>query len=127
MLIALMTIFFLGGGSFGPMLYIDAARDNAKSAIVDDDQRKVVRDDLKSMSKRAKEHAKSVENLTKDLRKQFGDIAVGEAELDVYWDQAFALNESFSEDFIDMRFALRDKVSREEWSALFPTDSNDMQ
>ncbi len=127
MLIALMTILFLGGSSFGPMLYIDEARDNAKSAIMDDDQRKLVRDDLKSMKKRAKQYAKSVKGLTKDLRKEFGDHAVGEADLDVYWDQVFALNVSFSDDIIDMRFELRDKVSREEWSALFPADSNDTQ
>lgn len=127
MLIALMTILFLGGSSFGPMLYIDEARDNAKSAIIDDDQRKLVRDDLKSMKSRAKQYTKSVDGLTKDLRKEFGDRAAGEADLDVYWDHVFALNESLSEDLIDMRFALRDKVSREEWAGLFPVDSSGTQ
>ena len=127
MLIALMTIFILGGGSFGPMVYFDEARDNAKSAIIDDDQRKLVRDDLKSMKSRAKQYTKSVKGITKDLQKEFGDHAAGEADLDVYWDQVFALNASLSEDIIDMRFALRDKVSREEWTGLFPLDSSDAQ
>jgi len=127
MLIALITIFFLGGSSFGPMLYIDEARDNAKSAIIDADQRKLVRDDLKSMKSRAKQYTKSVKDLTKDLQKEFVEHEVDEADLDVYWDQIFALNASLSEDVIDMRFALRDKVSCEEWSALFPVDSSDAQ
>ena len=41
MLIALYTIVILGGGgTFCPMVFIDEALDNTKTAIVDDDRRK---------------------------------------------------------------------------------------
>jgi len=123
MLIALLTILFLGGGTYGPMLFIEEASDTAKTAIVDADRRKMVQADLKLMQKRTKQHSKSTKGLTKHLKREFGDYDAGDADLDVYWDQIFSLNAEYSADIADMRFAMRDKLSREEWEALFPATS----
>lgn len=122
MLIALLTIFFLGGGDFGPITFIGEASDNVKTAIVDADKRKEVSATLKAAKSRSKDYVKEINGLSKSLRKRFADHDVSDEDLDGYWSQAHELNLKYSEDLVDIRFALRDQVTREEWEGLFPAE-----
>ena len=120
MIAAIITILILGGGAFGPMIYIDEARDNAKTAISDEDQQTQVRADLKEMKGRTKDYMKAMNKLIKGVRKEFGVHAVDSANLDAQWNQLLTLNKSYSEDIMNMRFELRDQLTREQWAGLFP-------
>ena len=125
MLIAIMTILFLGGsGVFGPIAFVDEAIDNAKIAISDDDHRKATVAELKAINKRSKEYMKAVKGLGKDLNSYFSEHEVDNEEIEATWNSIFELNEEYSRDIIEMRFELRDQLSREEWRALFPAEVN---
>jgi hypothetical protein len=125
MLIALYTIFVLsGGGSFGPMVFIDEALDSAKIVIVEDDRRKEATVALKAMNKRSSEYTKATKKLAKDLGPDTDDRDVSDEELDVFWDKIITLNSEYSNDLVNMRFQLRDQLSREEWEGLFPVQKS---
>ena len=123
MLAAIITILILGGGgAFGPMVFIDEARDNVENVITDEEQLKAVRADLKAMKGRAKDYSKAMNKLTKDYRKEFGDHDIQGDTMDAYWGQLLSLNETYSKDLTAMRFDLRDQMTREQWEALFPLE-----
>jgi len=120
MALALYTIFVLsGGGTFGPMVFIDEALDSAKVAIVEDDRRKEATATLKAMRKRSSEYTKATEKLAKDLGPDTDDRDVSDEDLDEFWDKMVKLNSDYSNDIVEMRFQLRDQLSREEWEAMF--------
>ena len=124
MLVALFTIFFLGGGSpFGPMLFIDDAMKNTKTVIVDKDQQKEVKASLKAIKKRAKQYNSDVKKNLKALTAEDNAHEVSPEAIEAFWTEVFELNDQFSQDFLEMRFALRDQVSREEWAGIFPSDA----
>lgn len=121
MLIALYTIFILGGGgTFGPMVFIDEALDNTKTAIVDDDRRKEAIVTLKAMKSRTKQHTKAIKGLSKDMDSSMGGHEFADEEIDAIWDRYFDLNTEYSKDIVEIRFQLRNQVTREDWEAMFP-------
>lgn len=121
MLIALYTIFVLGGGgSFGPMIFIDQAMDNTKTVIVDKDRQKEVTASLKAMKSRAKDYSSDMKKNIKGLSPTSNPHEENAAELEAFWAEVFELNAQYSNDIIDMRFELRDQLSREEWEGMFP-------
>lgn len=123
MIIALLTILFLGGGgSFGPMDFFDQAKDTAKTAIVDDDQRDEVQATLKTMTSRAKDYSKDANKVTTNLRKGFGDHEASTEHFTDIFAEISALNTAYSNDIVEMRFDLRDQVTREQWADLFPVE-----
>ncbi len=123
MLAAIITILILGGGgAFGPMIYLDEARENAETVITDEDQQKEIRADLKEMKGRTKDYLKAMNKLIKSTRKEFGVHDVDNANLNEQWDQLLTLNKSYSEDIMNMRFELRDQLTREQWAGLFPAN-----
>ncbi len=123
MLLALYTIFVLGGGgAFGPMLYISDAMDNTKTVIVDKDRRKEVNTSLKEMKGRASDYNKAVQGVLKGLNPDGNSHDVTTEELEAFWSDVFELNSQFSSDFVEMRFGLRDQLSRDEWEGIFPAE-----
>ena len=125
MLIALYTIFFLGGGStFGPMDFIDEALDNTNSAIVDDDRRKEATASLKTMKTRTKQHTKAIKGLSKEFDSNMSEHEFADEEIDAIWDHFFDLNSEYTRDVVEIRFEFRDQVTREEWELMFPTSES---
>jgi len=125
MLIALYTIFFLGGGgAFGPMDFIDEALDNTKSAIVDDDRRKEATASLKTMKARTKQHTKAIKGLSKEFDSGVSEHDIADEDIDAIWDQFFVLDSEYAGDIVEIRFELRDQVTREEWELLFPASES---
>ena len=123
MIIALLTILFLGGGgSFGPMDFFDQAKDTAKTAIVDDDQRDEVQATLKTMTSRAKDYSKDASKVMNNVRKGFSDHEARTGHYEDIFTEMNALNTAYSNDIIEMRFDLRDQVTREQWADLFPVE-----
>jgi len=120
MLIAIYTIFFLGGGgTFGPMNFIDEALGNTKAAIVDDDRRKDATASLKTMKARTKQHTKAIKGLSKEFDSSMGEHEFADEGIDATWDKFFDLNSEYTRDIVEIRFELRDQVTREEWELMF--------
>jgi hypothetical protein len=121
MLLALYTIFVLGGGgTFGPIVLFDQALDNAKVVIVEDDRRKEAKTTLKAMKKRSSDYTKAGKKLANNLGFEKDDRHLSDDDVEVFWDKLLELNSQYSDDIVEMRFGLRDQLSSEEWAGLFP-------
>lgn len=119
MLAALIGILFLGGSSTQLLENIDAYQDRVKTVISDSDRRKEALTVLKSMEKRTKSRNKMVKNTNKQLSKLLGDHGVADAELDTVWDGYMQGIEAYHRDMIDIRFDLKQHVSKREWETIF--------
>ncbi|MEL7538097.1 MAG: hypothetical protein AAFZ58_08545 [Pseudomonadota bacterium] len=120
MLVALFTYLLLGGGdSFGAMPYIELARANLNATITDDEQRAATEEILLAIETRAAAQADDVASLSANLQGQFGSRDLDAAAIDALWEEYFETNADYADDMLDLRFQLRDEVSREQWSNLF--------
>ena len=123
MIVALLTILFLGGGSTTAFLdYIADSKDAVKIVMVKDERQKEVLNILKLVEKRSNGHNKQVKKTIKDLGKQIEGREANTAAIAAISDRYFEDLESYSSDILDLRFKLKELVSREEWAQLFPEE-----
>jgi hypothetical protein len=122
MLIALVTILILGGSATGMLDYIAYTQDTVKVVMEKDDQRKEVLDTLKTMKKRTDAHNKMVKGASKDMNKVLSSDEVTDADIDTIWDEYFAQRATYNRDMLDLRFQLKDQMTREEWQQVFAGD-----
>jgi hypothetical protein len=122
MLIALLTILLLGGSSTGMLDYIADTQDTVKVVMEKDDRRKEALGTLKSMKKRAGAHNKMVKRTSKDMNKTLSGDEVTDADIDTIWDAYFSQRAAYNQDMLDLRFQLKDQVTREEWQQIFADD-----
>ncbi len=123
MLIALFTILFLGAsGNTGVLDFIADTQDEVKLVMDKDDRRKEALSTLKAIKKRTEAHNKVVKGTSKDLNKALADNDVTEADIDTIWFRYFAQREAYNRDVLDLRFQLKDQMTREEWQQVFAGD-----
>jgi len=122
MLIALLTILLLGGGSTAALAYIADTQDNVKIVMAKDERRKDALSTLKAMKKRTNARNKQVRRSMKDLRKELGQDNVGAADIDAIWDTYFAKEDQYDHDMLDLRWELKGHINREEWQETFSGD-----
>ena len=120
MLIALFTIFFLGGGSSGVLQYIGDTQDAVKSVMPKGDEQEATLSTLKAMKKKTNALNKVAKRAAKEIDKVFSDHDTTDADLDEIWDGYFAELDKHNHDMLDLRFELKESVSREEWQVIFP-------
>ena len=119
MLIALFTIMFLGGSESATLDFIADTQDNVKLVMEKDDRRKEALVTLKAMKKRAEAHNDVVKTSSKDLNRSLGNIEDQYEEIDTTWYRYFAQREAYNRDMLDLRFELKDQLTREEWQEVF--------
>ncbi len=122
MLIALMTILFLGGSTTGLLDFIAQTEDNIKIVMEKDARQKGALATVKEMKKRTKARNKQVNKSRKDLSKVLADPEATGADIDATWDTFYAEVESYNADMLDLRFELRDRLTRDEWQQVFSAD-----
>jgi len=122
MLIALLTIFFLGGGCTVMLRYIADTKDNVKTVMVKDELQHEALAVLKAMKKRANAQDKQVKRTEKGLKELFENHESAAAEIDAVWAEHFASMDQYNDDMLDLRFELKEHVNSEEWEAIFPGD-----
>ena len=122
MLIALFTILILGGSNTGTLDFIADSQDEVKVVMEKDDRRKEALSTLKAMKKRTEAHNKVVKGTSKGLNKALADNDVTEADIDTIWYRYFAQREAYNRDLLDLRFQLKDQMTREEWQQVFAGD-----
>ena len=118
MLVALFTILILGGGGSGMLDFIAVTQDDVKAVMEKDDRRKQVLATLKAMKKRVTAHNKAFKQTSKDLDKALST----DADIDAIWEASFALRIKYNGDMLDMRFQLRDQLTRDEWQQVFASE-----
>ncbi len=119
MLIALFTILILGGSSTGMLDYIADTQDNVKVVMQKDDRRKEAIGTLKAMKKRANAHNKMVKGVSKDMKKILSSEELTDASFDTIWDEYFSQRASYDRDMLNLRYQLKDQMTREEWQQVF--------
>ena len=123
MLIALFTILFLGGGSATQLLGdISEVQDRVKIVMPKDDQRNEALSVLKTVEKRTKSRNKMVQSTVKQMGKELENHGVTDADIDAVWNDYVQGVDEFHRDMIDLRFELKQHISREEWQQVFGGD-----
>ena len=111
MLIALLTLLFLGGGGSSAVLAeIAESRSEIKEVVVDDERRDAALDTLKDMKARQKAHSKDVRSTIKALKKELKGASDSEV-VDATWDAYFTAMQATNADMIELRFELRDQLT----------------
>lgn len=124
MLIALLTLLFLGGGSVTAVLvYVADSEDAVKAAVFDDDRRKAAVGTLKEMKSVAKNQSKIIQETIKELKPYVGDQVSDDADVEALWGDYFERMQVTDQEMLDLRFTLRDQLSREEWEQVFGESS----
>ena len=119
MLIALITILFLGGSSTGMLDYIADTQDTVEVVMEKDDRRKEALGTLKSMKKRTNARNKMVKRASKDMSTTLSSDAATDTDIDTVWDAYFAQRAAYNQDMLDLRYQLKDQLTREEWQQVF--------
>ena len=127
MLIAIMTILFLGGGSNMFLDFVSETKGEVKEVVQDEDRRDAALDTLKLMKKEASARNKSTKKLSKLIAKQVKDGGPTTSELETAWSDHYETVDGYYARMIDLRFELRDSVTREEWQQIFATEKSTEQ
>jgi len=122
MLIALITIMLLGGGSSAVLSFVADTQDSVKTVLPKGERQQAALGTLKGMKKRTNAHQKHLKKAGKNLIKALEGSDPGEPEIEELWAAHFAEIEGFNDDLLDLRFELRDQLTREEWNAIFSNE-----
>jgi uncharacterized protein YnzC (UPF0291/DUF896 family) len=120
MLVALITILFLGGGIDDAVLdYVKYTRGNVKEIVADNERQSDAQATLKEMKKLTKDYAKSNRKTFKSLLSAMDTVDAETVVIDSIWSDYAESVDSYNAQMIDLRFELRDSLTREEWQAIF--------
>ena len=119
MLIALLTMMLLGGTPTALLDDLGHVQDEVKVVMPKNDQRKAALDVLKQMEKRTKDQNKQVDGFRKGMQKLLSAHAFSTDPIDQMWGDYHDTRAAFQRDMIDLRFELKEHVSRAEWEQIF--------
>lgn len=122
MLIALMTILFLGGSTSGMLDFLGDTKDTVKTVMPTDDRQKAALDTVKAMKKKAEALNKQVRRSSKNLSKVLKTDNVTDADIEAIWSVYYTARSQYSSDMLDLRYELKEQLSREEWAQIFPVE-----
>jgi hypothetical protein len=122
MLIALFTILILGGSNTGMLDFIAETQDTVKVVMEKDDRRKEALNTLKAMEKRTNGHHKMVNSASKDINRTLSNYQATDADIDTVWEGYFTERADYNRDMLDLRFQLKEQMTREEWQKVFAGD-----
>jgi hypothetical protein len=117
MLIALYTIFVLGGGGSGTLDFIADSKDTVKVVVENDENKEMALSTLKGMKKLSSAHDKEVKRMSKDLNAALESY--DSAAIESAWEKLHQQRRGYENSMLDMRFELKDQLTREEWEAVF--------
>ena len=122
MLIALLTVMLLGGGSYELSTFIEEGQGNIESAVEDPQRRHSALAILAAMEKSMASENGETTALIERTRQAFSEEKVWSAEeLDALFAEARSLRADRAERFIELRLELKAALTSEEWAEAFPS------
>jgi len=122
MLIALLTVMLLGGGSYDLSTFIAEGQDNIESAVDDPQRRQTAMDILLAMEDFMSSDISETTALIARTHQAFSEEKVWSAEeLDALFAEARSLKTERAERFIKLRLELKAALTGEEWAEVFPS------
>ncbi|MEH6451794.1 MAG: hypothetical protein V7782_02020 [Psychromonas sp.] len=117
----LITYLYLtfGGGSSAFLDFISDRIDDVKVAVVNDEQQKEAVNILELMGERSEEHSQQINETDKQLSKLIENRDSNLSEIITMSDSSFENVGSYSSDMLELRFKLKEHVTREEWAQIF--------
>jgi len=99
--------------------FIGETQDAVKTVMVRDERQKAALDTLKLMKKRTNARNKMVKRASKDMSTTLSIDAATDSDIDTVWDAYFAQRAAYNQDMLDLRYQLKDQLTREEWQQVF--------
>ena len=122
MLIALLTVMLLGGGSYELSTFIAEGQVNINRAVEDLERRQTALDILAAMEQSMLSDSGETTALIERARQSFSEEKVWSAEeLDALFAEARSLNADRAQRFIELRLELKSSLTSEEWDEAFPS------
>ncbi len=118
MLLALYTIFVLGGGGgSGTLAFIADTSDTVEVVVENEESQKAALSTLKTMKKQSSDFDKEVKRASKELNAALETD--DHAAIESAWGKLLQQRSAYDNSMLDIRFELKDQLSREEWQAVF--------
>jgi hypothetical protein len=117
MLLALYTIFVLGGSGSGTLDYIAEFSDTVKVVVENKEDQKAALSTLKAMKKLTSTYDKDYKRTSKELNTTISSD--DNAAIDAVWDEFLQQRGVYDSSMLDLRFELKDQLTREEWQSIF--------
>ena len=122
MLIALLTVMLLGGGSYELSTFIAEGQENINSAVEDLERRQTALDILAAMEQSMLSDSGETTALIERARQSFSEEKVWSAEeLDALFAEARSLNADRAQRSIELRLEPKSSLTSEEWDEAFPS------
>jgi len=120
MIAALIAILFLGGGMDSAVLdFVGYIRGSVNEVVVDEERRTEARATLKTMKKLTNAHLKANQKAFKSLLAELSESETDAQAVEGLWENYYKSVGSYNEQMIDLRFELRDSLTRDEWQQIF--------
>lgn len=119
MLIALLTILLMGGAQTTLLMHISNTQDNVNLVMPKNDERKAALGVLKQMEKLTGSQNKQTNKYVKQLNKAVADHGHSSSDIDRLWGEFHQQRGNFHTQMIDLRFELKEHISREDWLEIF--------
>jgi hypothetical protein len=122
MLIALLTLMLLGGGSYDLSTFIAEGQENIESAVEDPQRRQSALDILAAMEESMASDNSETTTLIERTQQAFSKDKVWSAEeLYALFSEARSFRADRAERFIELRLELKTALTSEEWAETFPS------
>ncbi len=118
MLIVLFTILILGGGG-GLVGDVKQVGKDIKTLMEKGDERKAALSTLKQMEKLTKRRDKNFKKVRKQMLSTISDHDYEVSYLDQLWSDYKGTRSEFHREFVELRFELKEHISREDWAKIF--------
>ena len=122
MLIALLTVMLLGGGTYDLSTFIAEGQENIESAVENPERRQSALDILAAMEETMAPDNSETTALIERTQQAFSEEKVWSAEeLDALFAEASLLKADRAQRFIELRLELKEALTGEEWAEAFPS------
>jgi hypothetical protein len=122
MLIALLTLMLLGGGTYDISTFIAEGQENIESAVEDPQRRQSALDILAEMEQTMVAGRSETTTLIERTQQAFSKDKVWSAEeLGALFSEARSFRADRAERFIELRLELKTALTSEEWAETFPS------
>ncbi|GEM_PF-4851067 len=125
MLIALLTMYLYGGGT--PMTDLDFIVDSriaVESVVTDEQRQRKALDVLDAVELAVTEHEARKVAILQHLEGLLSDYNSSEDQFSTTWNDFYTDVHESDEAFIELRFALRDILTEDEWQRIFNSEEN---
>lgn len=126
MIVALLTLLFLGGASTQLLEALDTYEDRVEDVIPKGERQQQAKAVFKKMEAIIDRRHDVVKDVADELDKLLQDSDVADADLDAVLGRYSSAVQVTHRDLLDARFELKNHVTREEWPVIFaPLSSGD--